>query len=59
MGRAHKNEDNKCRIITLCDCVDGPTQVEFLLPSADHPLVAGKPHWANYIKGVVACYAGE
>lgn len=58
MGKENKDAEKLCHVVTLSEHVDGAKQVDFHTPSPERPLVAGKPHWANYVKGVVAGYGG-
>ena len=57
---AKENNMNICRIIT--DMKNGAANeanlVEFDIPSENRSLTAGFPRWANYVKGVVACFHG-
>ncbi|XP_041378530.1 galactokinase-like [Gigantopelta aegis] len=55
----NKTTSGTCRVLTLANGVDEPKSVEFPCPSADSPLTPGKPHWANYVKGVVANFIGK
>ena len=54
-----KSTSGTCRVRTMAEAVDEPKSVEFPCPSADEPLKPGKPHWANYVKGVVANFIGK
>ena len=54
-----KNESDQCKVLTLASGVGQPNYVEFPTPSDTTPLTPGKPHWANYVKGVVANYKGK
>ena len=47
---------NVISVVTTSDMADEPRQVEFLCPTESAPLTPGKPHWANYVKGVVQCF---
>lgn len=51
-----KTTSGVCRVKTASDCADNPKFVEFLLPKPESQLQPGLPKWANYIKGVVACF---
>jgi galactokinase len=57
---AKENFMNICRVIT--DMINGAANeenfVEFDIPSENRSLTAGFPKWANYVKGVVACFHG-
>ena len=48
-----------CRVLTTADGCDDPKYTEFSLPGGDPPLAPGTPKWANYVKGIVACYKGK
>jgi len=48
--------ENKISIITTAEQADEPCHVEFPCPTLSNPLIPGKPHWANYVKGVVQCF---
>lgn len=54
------NGSNTCRVVTdpNNNSTDQPKFVEFDVPSSS-PLLPGTPKWANYVKGVVACFHGE
>ena len=54
-----KTTDGVCHVQTLAEDVSEPKYVLFNLPSNDTPLLPGSPPWANYVKGVVACYKGK
>ncbi len=54
-----KTDTGVCRIETTSEDVDEPRYVEFQLPSETAALKSGAPKWANYVKGVVACYDGK
>ena len=54
----HKTDTGLCRVFTTSS-VDGPNYVEFVINSSQEPLAPSKPAWANYVKGVVACYQGK
>lgn len=43
-------------VVTTADMADEPKQVVFSSPTESHPLIPGKPHWANYVKGVVQTF---
>lgn len=51
-----KTENSTCRVLTTSDSVDDPKYVEFAVPRAGNQLKPGLPKWANYVKGVVACF---
>ena len=53
-----KTTTGTCRVLTMAETVDEPRLVEFPCPSTDTPLTPGKPHWSNYVKGVVAKFIG-
>ena len=54
-----KTSTGVCRVQTLAENVSNPKFVAFNLPTEDSPLHPGSPSWANYIKGVVACFRGK
>ena len=54
----NKTDTGICRVFTTSP-VDGPSYVEFAINSSQEPLAPSKPAWANYVKGVVACYQGK
>lgn len=54
LGRA--NDTDTCRVVTACDDFDGiDNSTEFKIPTVK-PLYVGTPKWANYVKGVIACF---
>lgn len=49
-----------CRIETDLKGADEPKYVEFDAPAlASTPIQPGTPKWANYVKGVAACFHGN
>ena len=56
VGRA--SGTTECTITTMASVDAEEQRVVFQLPS-EVPLIAGKPQWANYVKGVVANFNGE
>ena len=54
-----KTTTGLCRVLTQADGADEPKYTEFSMCTADKPLQPGLPRWANYVKGVVACYIGN
>lgn len=48
------SNNGKCHVVTSAVGVDEPSSLSFDSPSPDSPLSPGKPHWANYVKGVIA-----
>ncbi|XP_050422667.1 galactokinase-like [Adelges cooleyi] len=56
LGRA--NNTDTCRVVTACvdfdDTIDS-NRTEFKIPTVK-PLSVGTPKWANYVKGVIACF---
>lgn len=55
----NKTDSGTCRVVTTSEDVDIPQYTEFDIPSEDKPLEPGLPKWANYVKGVVACFKGD
>ncbi|NXH48369.1 GALK1 Galactokinase, partial [Dicaeum eximium] len=51
-------QDRTISIMTTSAEADEPHRVQFPAPSPGSPLSPGKPHWANYIKGVIQHYRG-
>uniref|UniRef100_F7AXE0 Galactokinase n=2 Tax=Ornithorhynchus anatinus TaxID=9258 RepID=F7AXE0_ORNAN len=49
-------EDGLVSLRTTSPSADEPRSLSFPLPTAERPLEPGKPHWANYIKGVIQHY---
>lgn len=47
-----------CRVETNSTGADEPSYVEFDAPSSSSPVEPGTPKWANYVKGVIACFHG-
>ncbi len=54
-----KTDSGLCRVLTTAENADEPKYCEFPAPTPDNPLKPGQPAWANYVKGVVACYKGK
>lgn len=54
-----KTDTGKCHIVTTSKDADSPLYTEFEAPSTGATLAPGAPKWANYVKGVVACFKGE
>ena len=55
----NRTDSGKCRVVTTTEDADSPKYTEFDIPSSDSPLKPGTPKWANYVKGVVACFKGK
>lgn len=56
LGRA--NNSDTCRVVTACndfDEIQDSNKTEFKIPTVK-PLYVGTPKWANYVKGVIACF---
>ncbi|XP_050542959.1 galactokinase-like [Daktulosphaira vitifoliae] len=56
LGRT--NDTDTCRVVTASsdiDCAKESNYAEFKIPSIK-PLSVGVPKWANYVKGVIACF---
>lgn len=56
LGRA--NNSDTCRVVTACSDFEGnedSNKTEFKIPTVK-PLSVGTPKWANYVKGVIACF---
>lgn len=51
-----KTEDGVCRLATTAEGVGDLRYIEFPAPTKHNPLKPGLPAWANYVKGVMACY---
>ncbi|XP_025414042.1 galactokinase-like isoform X2 [Sipha flava] len=56
LGRA--NNTDICRVVTECSSLEeikDSNKTEFKIPTVK-PLYVGTPKWANYVKGVIACF---
>ncbi|XP_022162633.1 galactokinase-like [Myzus persicae] len=56
LGRA--NNSDTCRVVTACNDfeeIEDSNKTEFKIPTVK-PLYVGTPKWANYVKGVIACF---
>lgn len=56
LGRA--NNTDTCRVVTACNDfeeINELNKTEFKIPTVK-PLYVGTPKWANYVKGVIACF---
>ncbi|UYV80603.1 GALK1 [Cordylochernes scorpioides] len=47
-------EQGPCRIKTICPHADEPHTLSLTIPPQKYMLPKGKPHWLNYVKGVMA-----
>ena len=50
------SSSNMISVLTTAEMTDEPKQVEFAGPTISSALTPGKPHWANYVKGVIQCF---
>ncbi|XP_052543892.1 galactokinase isoform X3 [Tympanuchus pallidicinctus] len=50
--------DGTISILTTAPGADEPHRVQFPAPTQSRPLSPGRPHWANYVKGVIQHYRG-
>eukprot|EP00095_Tigriopus_kingsejongensis_P009929 maker-scaffold471_size162517-snap-gene-0.22 protein:Tk09929 transcript:maker-scaffold471_size162517-snap-gene-0.22-mRNA-1 annotation:"hypothetical protein BRAFLDRAFT_90953" len=50
-----KTEGPTCSIVTTCSACDDPKQVDFECVNLLFE-ESGRPKWANYVKGVMACF---
>ncbi|XP_021270522.1 galactokinase [Numida meleagris] len=51
-------QDGTISILTTAPGADEPHRVQFPAPTLSCPLSPGRPHWANYVKGVIQHYRG-
>ncbi|XP_040542211.1 galactokinase isoform X1 [Gallus gallus] len=51
-------QDGTISILTTAPGADEPHRVRFPAPTQSRPLSPGRPHWANYVKGVIQHYRG-
>lgn len=52
-------QDGTISILTTAPGADEPHRVQFPAPTQSRPLSPGRPHWANYVKGVIQHYRGK
>lgn len=52
-------QDGTISILTTAPGADEPHRVRFPAPTQSRPLSPGRPHWANYVKGVIQHYRGK